>query len=517
MSDLNVLISEEGDDFVFSSRTGLKSNLHEKEKEKITTPQVKVLDDVDFLDSVDIEESSSGVTLDECKKIFEQLKTDSTKIYNEYCFAPAQTKSFATSKKNIIKIDKFDKLFDGTYDVYNFNRYNYSEPLLKPACLSYSLYAPSKEFGLDLNLDYAISSLLNLLKTCQILQTEIYGKNESNRVPIIVRLYVNPNIFLVSEKEKEDRFDVTLSILDELLAFSFFEYHQIYIPNFEKTNEMERQRIFRFFPIFDDRVSIICSKDIDSVITQYELENIQKFFFDKECQLLFIDIYNDLNWKGDDPNNEDETSMIINLDPEDDTKTSIFKKKFLKPNPNWLYLYQQINFKTKFKYQVPAGLFMLKSNVISFDSFVKTFDFVSKNIDSIIESLMESEKLDAAERKNPLLYHFLDNYYKQALEYRNMFFFGFDEIFLMNLFQSIPEKNVVELRTYEQKYHVPRNLLEEFYEEQKSASFSTRPQINNYKTMYKLDKKDNKIYYTSTVSSNKQTSFLEKFFEKFFF
>jgi len=65
MSDLNVLISEEGDDFVFSSRTGLKSNLHEKEKEKITTPQVKVLDDVDFLDSVDIEESSSGVTLDE--------------------------------------------------------------------------------------------------------------------------------------------------------------------------------------------------------------------------------------------------------------------------------------------------------------------------------------------------------------------------------------------------------------------------------------------------------------------
>lgn len=518
MSDSGVLISESGD-FLFSSRTDSKPHTTIEKEEYLTpAPAPDKFSDIDFLDSVDIQESSSTVTWDECMKIFELLKTDSTKVYDEYCFAPAQTKSFATSTTNIIKIDKFEKLFDGTFDVYTFNRKNYSEPRLKPTCLSYSLYVPSEEFGFDLNLDYAIKSLLNLLKTCQIIQTEIYGENESRQLPIIVRLYVNPSIFLVSEKTKENRFDLTLSILNELLSFKFFEYHQIYIPNFKKTNVMERQRMFRFFPVFDDRLSITCSKDIDSVITQFELQNIRSFFFDTECQLFFIDIYNDMNWKGDDPNNEEETNMIINLDPDDETETAVFKKKFMKPNPNWLYLYQQINFKTKFKYQVPAGLFMLKSDIISLEYFVETFNNVSTTIKSIIDSFYDITKMDAAERKNPLLYNLLDDYFKQDLEERNMFYVGFDEIFLMNLFQPIPEKNVVELKTFQQKYSIPRTLLEEFtLDQKKENTFSTRPQINNYKTMYKLDQKKNKLYYTPTSSSNNQTSFVEKFFKNFFF
>lgn len=433
--------------------------------ETVTFSEFNVLDLAEFFKSLDL--------LD-----FELLKPEMKKT-----FVPSV---LGNDVFRINKIKKYPELFGDTYDVYTYEE----SPLKKkPICLSYSLFSLTKE-----DLRFPIESLLNLYKTCQIVQ-------EKKEERIIVRLYANPDIFLQdSLKTKTTR--VTRSLLNKLLEFEFFEFHQIFCK--ETIPDLERQRMFRFFSIFDSSVSIIACKDIDSVLTDYELDNMLYFLKDDTKSLLYYDLYNDdlllASLKYTSVEIEIPISISI-LGKRTREGKRTFYYQFLKENPPWLVWYQLIFNDQKFKYQIPAGAVLVKSGLISYEMFLDCYKKVIKNVEKLKKKRGLVKKLPSLKQR----------YNRGGKEEEDSIFeIGFDEILLMNLFQFIDLEKVVCLNTHLSTYRFPKE-----HENENQKLFSTRAHLNNYITRFKFSENMDKIFFTPTCvdENSKYNSLLVNVFD----
>lgn len=442
-------------------------------------------------------------TLETCLNVFKKLEESDTELIEKNCFIP-----FRVSGTDF-KINKYDGLFGKTFDIFTFNPKNYDNEM-NPISLSYSLYAKLDQTADNSTpnlLKYSVSSLLNLLKTCNIVKEfrrNINTLDKSvdilfpNRKPFIIRLYANPNVFIPNEKAKTNAdYDKTQSILKKLLEFPFFEFHQIFIPNFSEKYAIERERFFRFFSIFDESVSIAACKDIDSVITNFELENLYTFLNDNSKKLMYYDFYSEKNSKAINRNNTTNAD-IIKSELEGNTgkckKTSVLEK-FARLHPAWLHQYQLIFYNTTFKYQIPAGLFAVKKGTISLTKFIETLNLIIENIQKIYSKINDREFMNRLEKIDWYSFNNLNLSIKI-----NIFEIGFDEIFLMNLFQSLSKEEVAEIITIEQAYYVPK-LSYYFNKSSLNAyeKYSMEPHSNEYITPYKLEEES--IYYTPTLIS----------------
>jgi hypothetical protein len=438
-------------------------------------------------------------TLEICLNLFRKLEDSDTELIEKNCFSPFRVSGID------FKINKYDRLFDKTFDIFTFNPKNYNNEI-NPICISYSLYAKLDQTSNNTTpnlLKYSISSLLNLLKTCNVIKE--FTRNIStidksinilfpNRKPFIIRLYANPNVFIPSEKTKNNiDYDRTQSILKKLLEFPFFEFHQIYIPNFSEKYTIERERFFRFFSIFDESISIAACKDIDSVITHFELENLYTFLNDNSKKLMYYDFYSEKNSMASNRNNRINAD-IIKLELEGNTgkckKTQVLQK-FASLHPSWLHQYQLIFYNTLFKYQIPAGLFAVKKDTINLTKFIETLNLVMENIQKIYSKIFDLEFMNKLEKIDWYSFHNLNS----SIKIKQAFEIGFDEIFLMNLFQSLSKEQVVEIITIEQSYYVPK-LSYYFNKSSLNASekYSLEPHSNDYITPFKQDEES--IYYT---------------------
>jgi hypothetical protein len=442
--------------------------------------------------------------IDTCLDIFNDLpriREELTALREPKCYAGVFIKDDLP-----YRIVKYDDLFGSpTFVVYNFNGENYTKPV---KCLSYSLYR-NEVFG------YSITMLLNLLQTCNILR-------ETGR-DLLVRLYISHNLFLLKPEEYEkpeieSKLIYVLTILDELLKFPFFELHQVYIEEFHSRSlipeVIEKQRLFRFISFIDPTLDVSYSKDIDSIITNTELEDFERFYRDESYLLGYYNFYKRLsNYSG-----EIKTypkSEFLNVNNYEDENFEILGE--FESRPIWFSLYQNAFPKPMLKYKLPAGLVMVKRGVITVERFREIFNLIKTNYHKIkvflfnligsltnhkgetlkrnrysydFDNLVINYDFYKIDRKvHPPLFpeptvedqkkfnilqsiHYCgglyQSYYISPLETLNI---GFDENFLTNLLSFIPEGRVLELEVDEKMTTTTKHNV---------------PIINDFKTTFEL-------------------------------
>ena len=456
---------------------------------------------MDFLDNLEIENET--ITFSNLKKIDLAEFFKSLDLLDFELLTPEMKKTFVPTVLGndifkINKIKKYPELFGDTYDVFTYEPSMYEESVKykkKPICLSYCLFSLTKE-----DLSFPIESLLNLYKTCQIVE-------QVKEERIIVRLYANPDIFLqdsLKTRTETTTRRVVCSLLNKLLEFDFFEFHQIFCK--ETIPDLERQRMFRFFSIFDTSVSIIACKDIDSVLTEYELNNMLCFLKDDTKSLLYYDLYNDNEILASLKYTSVEIEIPISLlgkRRRDGKKT--FYYQFSKENPQWLVWYQLIFNDQKFKYQIPAGAVVVKSGLVSYEMFLDCFKKVTRNVEKLKKKRGFVKNLPSLKQK-------YSRGGKEEDEEDSIFEIGFDEILLMNLFQFIDFENVVCLNTHPSTYYFPKQAL---VENVNQKLFSTRARLNNYITRFKFSENMDKIFFTPTLvdENSKYNSLLVNVFD----
>jgi hypothetical protein len=98
-----------------------------------------------------------------------------------------------------------------------------------------------------------------------------------------------------------------------------------------------------------------------------------------------------------------------------------------------------------------------------------------------------------------------------------LFEIGFDEIFLMELFQFLPNDKVKELRGIDSNLYIPTNASK--FGSNYWNGFSIEPVSNEYKTKYLFYKEKEKIYYSPTIATGNSAaiSLFESLFTKSFF
>jgi len=463
-------------------------------------------------------------TLESCFKVFSELEKDGELIEKE-CFAP-----FRVGQTDF-KIEKYDDMFSSTvYDVYTYKKDNYETlyggPRDNICCFSYSLYAKiGVETRKDGLLNYSISNLLNLVKTCEIL--EDFMKNRYLSMPyIIVRLFANPNVFIPDEKFKNHSdFKATCGILKRLFEFPFFEFHQIYIPKFSENFFIERERFFRFFSLFDSRLKITVSKDIDSVITQFELENLLLFSNDKDKSLLFYDIYIDTDFclKENQFRKRifDDDKVFLKLFDEkiETEENRIFELScvYVNANPPWLKDYQRIFYDKILNYKIPAGLFVVKNKLLNFEIFKSSLDLVLSNLNRLYSKIYDKKFMENLRITNHQDYDYIITNLKPTENFV-ITEIGFDEIFLANLFNFVPIDNVVKIKPIKD-YYAPRFAYSfETRRANNDKVYSIHPAINEYKTLFKSTDDDALVMYTPTLvgKGSVHEYNINNFFETFF-
>lgn len=440
--------------------------------------------------------------IDSCFEIFNELPRmrEELTLREPKCYAGVFIKDDLP-----YRVVKYDDLFSSsTFDVYNFNSENYTKPV---KCLSYSLYR-DEVFG------YSITMLLNLLQTCNILR-----EKDSD---LLVRLYISHNLFLLKpdefEKPESDNLIYILTILDELLKFPFFELHQVYIEDFHSRSLIpeiiEKQRLFRFIGFIDPTLDVCYSKDIDSIITNTEFEDFERFYRDERYLLGYYNFYKRFSYDSA-KKLRNQKNKFLNVDNYDDEYFEILEK--FESRPKWFSLYQNAFPKPMLKYKLPAGLVMVKRGVITVERFREIFNLIKTNYHKIKVFLFNligrlTNHKDEPLKRNRYTYDFdnlkinydfykidrtihppkfpeptaedyekfevlqsihycgglYQSYYISPLETLNV---GFDENFLTNLLSFIPEGRVLELEV-DEKITTPTK--------------TNVPIINDFKTSFEL-------------------------------
>lgn len=412
--------------------------------------------------------------IDSCLEIFNELpriRGELTTLREPKCYAGVFIKDDLP-----YRIVNYENLFDSpTFNIYNFNSANYSK-LTK--CLSYSLYR-------IFDFDYSISMLLNLIQTCNFLK--------DSHSDLLVRLYISHNLFLLKPDETHgDKLIYVLTILDELLKFPFFELHQVFIENLHSISLIpeiiEKQRLFRFMALVDPTIDACYSKDIDSIITETEIEAFERFFHDDRFLISYYNYYQLFHNNSTVIKNAIYTDFL-NIEKYDDDFFEIMEQ--FQDKPEWFAIYQNAFPKPMLKHKIPAGLFMVKRGVITIDKFRETYELLVSNYHKIkvflfnligkisnhsgeptkrnkysydLERLIIKYDLYKIERRllPPIFPEPTDddfrnfeilknlhysgsiylNYYVSTLETLNN---GFDENFLSNLINFIPDERIKEL------------------------------------------------------------------------
>lgn len=313
-----------------------------------------------------VEKIDGEFNISSCLEIFSELPSlaaELTALRQPKCYAGVFIKDDLTHR-----IVKYDEIFGSpTFVVYNIDEANYTKPV---KCLSYSLYRTDK-------FEYSITMLLNLLQTCNILSD--MGSE------LLVRLYISHNLFLLQPEEfenpeKKNDLKYVLTILNELLKFRFFELHQVYVKNLHSRSlipdEIEKQRLFRFVSFIDDTIDVCYSKDIDSIITRTELDDLERFYRDDRYLFCYYNLYG----KNASDSNEIESKpreKFLNINNVDRSRFDILKK--FNGHPEWLRLYQFSFPEIMLRYKIPAGLIMVKKGVIDIDKFRDAYNTVQSN------------------------------------------------------------------------------------------------------------------------------------------